>query len=238
MLYIFHGSDMDKSSAKARVLVASLRAKKPDAAFVRIDGNSWNKTIIEENIGGQGLFSSKSIIFLDRVMENIEAREVMPGMLPSMKSSENIFIILENKIDAEIKKSFSKYADKILSSDKDKIKKDDQKKVFALADALGERAAVRTWGIYRELLDGGASPESLLGTIFWQVKCMVLATRVKTAGEAGLNPFVYSKSKCYVNNFLEKELDGLLEKLVVIYHDGHRGLCDMSVELERFVLEI
>ena len=67
MLYAFYGTDIAKSVEKAHKLVDSLRAKKQDASFVTVTGENWSPSVIAEHVGGQGLFSNKYIVFLDRV---------------------------------------------------------------------------------------------------------------------------------------------------------------------------
>ena len=96
MLYIFHGSDISKSSDKARSLVNSLRLKKPDAAFIEINPNNWSPSVIEENLGGQGLFSSKYIILLNQLFEEEEIGEKLVEFLPALQESDNIFIVKNN----------------------------------------------------------------------------------------------------------------------------------------------
>ena len=239
MLFVFHGTDVAKAGDKARSLIGSLRAKKPDAPFIHIGADDWSVATLQEYVGGQGLFSAKSIIFLDRVMEDDQSKESLLGLLPAIKGSENIFIVLEGKLDAESKRIFGKYADKSASFQNGTTTKDNSpKKVFALADALGERLAIRAWTIYRELVDGGAPSESLIGTLFWQVKCMSLANISKIADQAGLNSFVFSKSKRYLKNYSSLEIDRLMTDIIVLYHDGHLGIADMEIGLEKMLLEL
>ena len=72
MLYIYYGTDQKKVADKARVLVDSLRSKKPDASFVEINSDNWTASIIDEHVGGQGLFSNKYIVYINRVCNNEE----------------------------------------------------------------------------------------------------------------------------------------------------------------------
>ena len=85
MLYAFYGSDVSKSAEKARALVASLQTKRPDAAYVKVDGDTWDPSILESHLGGQGLFSNKYIVFIDRVAEAADARDSLISFAPAMK---------------------------------------------------------------------------------------------------------------------------------------------------------
>ena len=254
MLYVFYGSDIRQSREKAHKLIDSLRAKKPDAAFEQISADSWSSAIVENHLGGQGLFSNKYIVFLDRVTENDEAKEQIVDFLQAMNESPNIFIALEGKLNAELKKAFEKSAEKAVVSDEKAISRfgsalaagtsasgnsDKQEfNVFALADAVGSREPFKAWAIYRQAVDRGLESESILGTLFWQVKSMMLAAQAKSAGEAGLSPFVFGKSKRYAGNYSRTELEKLSGDVITLYHDGHRGLRDLELATERFMLSI
>jgi len=243
MLYVFYGTDVAKSAEKARSLVASLQAKKPDAAYVRIDSDSWDPAALESHLGGQGLFSNKYIVFLDRIADDADARESLIAFAPTMKESTNIFVWLEGKGNAELKKTIEKCADKAVVSDKpvasgfpgaaggsDKA----EFNIFALADAVGARNSLKAWAIYRSAVDAGLEPESVIGTLFWQAKSMVAAARCATAAEAGLSPFVFSKAKSAAKNYSPVELRSMMTDLISIYHDSHRGLVDGELAIEKW----
>jgi DNA polymerase III delta subunit len=211
MLYVFHGTDMAKSAEKARAVVNSLRAKRPDAAFVEVIADQWNTSAVEEHLGGQGLFSNKYIIFLNRVTENIDAKEVLPGFISVMNESANIFIVLEGKLNAELKRAIEKDAEKIVLTDElEKSAKREEFNVFALGDALAAGDSLKAWKLYRQAIDGGIAVENIVGTLFWQVK----------------------------RNYSKERSGALLKELVTLYHDGHQGMVDLELGIERTLLQI
>lgn len=240
MLYIYYGTDKEKSTTKARTLVDSLRQKKPDAAFVKINSDDWNAEVLRGHLGGQGLFSNKYIIFIDNPSEKSEVIEELLGFLPAMNESDNIFIISDGKIKADCKKAYEKNAEKVVVTDLPSAsgKSTAQKEfnIFALADALASRKSGEAWSIYRQAIDNEVEPESILGTLFWQVKCLIVANKTKSVSESGLSPFVYTKSKRGAANYSEQELADLSRKLVEIYHDAHRGLVNAELATERLLL--
>jgi DNA polymerase III delta subunit len=225
MLYVFHGTDVARSLEKARHLIDSLRAKRPDATYVPVIADKWNVISIEENLGGQGLFSNKYIVFLDRVTENAEAKEQINDFVQPMNESSNIFVVLEGKLNAELKKAFEKYAEKVVITDLPVGAKIVGAKgdfnVFALADAVGNRNRASSWTVYRQAVDRGIGSESILGTLFWKVKTMVVSGGDKGSAK-------YSKS----------ELQNLLTRLITLYHDGHRGLVGLELGTEKLLLEL
>jgi len=228
MLYVYHGSEINKSLEKARTLANSLRAKRTDATFLEVSADNWSPAIIEENIGGQGLFSSKYIIFLNRVTENAEAKESLPDLIEVMKESANIFILLEGKLNADLKKAVEKYSDKTVETggvgDTAGAKSGSGKpsggkesfNVFALAEALGSRNSLKSWTIYRKAIDDGQEIEAIIGMLFWKVKSMLTASNT--------------------SNYSDAELHNLLTDLIKIYHEGHRGLVDAELAVEKMML--
>lgn len=230
---------MSASSSKALKLVESLRTKRPDAAFARVEAKDWNVDLIQEHLGGQGLFSNKYIILLDRLSESSEAKEELAGYISAFQESPNIFIALEGKLNAELKKAFEKHAEKTVVSDQVEAKGAFGKRdfnIFALADAVGSRDALKSWKIYREAIENGLEPENIIGTLFWQAKSMVLAKDAKSAREAGLSPFVFTKSKKYANNYSVDEMNMLVRDLIIFYHNGHRGMNNLEYSIERMLL--
>jgi DNA polymerase III delta subunit len=246
MLYVFCGPDIAQSHEKSQKLIGSLRAKKPDAAFEQVTADNWSSALIENHLGGQGLFSNKYIVLLDRVTENEEAKEKLADFNEPMNESPNIFIVLEGKLNADLKKSFEKYAAKVVVSSESSVNLKGSKvysgkpefNVFALGDAVGSRDGIKAWAVYRQAVDIGLESEGILGTLFWQVKSMIMARDAKSAGESGLSPFVFSKSKRYAENYSEVELRNLLSGLITLYHDGHRGLRDLELATERLMLGV
>ncbi len=209
MLYVFHGSDISKSAEKARALINSLCAKRPDAAFVEMIADQWSPSAIEENLGGQGLFSSKYIVFLNRVTENADAKESLPDLVAVMNESANIFILLEAKLNADLKRAVEKDAEKIVLTDVvEKVGAKEEFNIFALGDALEKRDGIKAWKLYRAAIDSGIAPENIVGTLFWQVK----------------------------RNYSKAKSGALLKDLITLYHDGHRGQVDMELGIERMLV--
>jgi DNA polymerase III delta subunit len=211
MLYVFHGTNISRSADKARALVGSLCLKRPDASFIEIDADHWSLSAIEENLGGQGLFSSKYIIFLDRVTEKAEAKEALPDLISVMNQSANIFILLEGKLNAELKRAVEKDAEKVVITDEvEKTSSVVPFNIFALGDALASGDRFKAWSLYRQAIESGVGPENVVGTLFWKAKTMV-----------GRSP---EKSR------------RLLKELIIMYHDSHRGMLDLEIGIEKLLL--
>ena len=239
MIYLFYGQDIDQARRKANGVVESLLKKRPDASLFRLDSDTWQDSAFDEYVGGQGLFSQKYIVVLDRLFEKKELKEYVVERLKILKASDNIFIILENSLDKATLTKFEKNAEKIqaFGEEKAEIKKKDFN-LFAMTDALGARNQKRLWTLYQQALQHDVVSEELHGILFWQVKSMLLVVLSKDAKESGLNPFVYTKAKNYAKNFTLPELKNISSQLVKMYHQVHRGEADFEASLEKFFLQI
>jgi len=236
MIYLLYGDNSEESrravNKKASALAAELIKKKPDASLFILTADNWNDAAIDEYTGSQGLFEHKYIVLMKNVLP-----ELFLEKIDLFAVSPNIFIIAESGVDKATLKKIEKKAEKI-----QEIKGTTDKKsaydfnIFDLATALGEGDKKRLWILYRHAVDTGKASEEIHGIFFWQVKSMILASRSSSADLAGLKPFVYSKSKRYAEHFTSAELAHILERLVSIYHDAHRGLTDFETALEIFIL--
>jgi DNA polymerase III delta subunit len=249
MIYFLHGTDTEKARIKGRELVASLAKKKPDASVFTLTNENWAEgAVIEEYAGSQGLFEKKYIVLVDRIGEDKKLRESLLEKTDLMADSKNIFIVVEGKLDKASVTKISKKAEKTQEFEKTEGSGSGagsgskQEKgfpnIFALGDALGRRDKKQLWALYREFIDDGIAPEEIHGTLFWQVKSMVIAARTKSASESGLAPFIYTKSKSYAANFTETELRQLFDDLIAVSHDSRRGMHELETALEVLLLKI
>ncbi len=237
MLYVFYGTDKDTAREKALTLLFSLQKKKPEAELFRIDAEHWSEQAIDELIGGQGLFSKTYLVFLSYLFENEEAKEAVVKKLSAIGESPNIFVMLEGKLDKATLLAVTESAEKALSFEK-KGEKKEEFNIFSLTDAFGRRDKRKLWILLQKTFATDAVPEEIHGILFWQLKSMLLASGARSAAEAGIAPFVFTKSKNFLKNYSVPELHNLSSVLVGMYHDAHRGLRDFEIALERFVLTI
>jgi len=67
---------------------------------------------------------------------------------------------------------------------------------------------------------------------------MLLAGCTKSAEEADMKPFPYSKAKSFLKNFKPNELEKLSEALVVGYHQARRGEEEIETFIEKTILSL
>ncbi|MBI2474479.1 MAG: hypothetical protein HYV68_02140 [Candidatus Taylorbacteria bacterium] len=236
MLYLIYGNDWQKARAKAREILDALRKKKPDAALVALEEGGLSDEKLDELCGSQGLFERKFIVMSDRISGDVSYAEILENKLPAIAASENVFIFLEDAPKASLLKAFEKYAAKV--QEFKKLEKKERFNSFALADALGERNKEKLWVLYQMAMSEGLTAEELHGTLFWQIKTLRAASRAKSAAEAGLKPFVWSKAKRFLSKWQPEDLSKVSGQLVALYHDSRRGEHEMETGLEKWILDL
>jgi len=235
MLYLIYGSNTQKARAKARSLLDSLIAKKPDSVVLRFNSENINKENLEEGFKGKGLFSDKYVVFLDFISENENFEELLLGRVKEFASSENIFIILERGLTKKVLGKFEKHAEKVLEFSLPKTK-EDKFNIFALTDAFGTRDKKKLWVLLQKALREGVKPEEIHGILFWQAKNILLVKRGGSPPSLGLNPFVLKKTQGFAQKFSDEEAHNTSKELVSLYHRSRRGETALDRALEEFVL--
>lgn len=229
MLYIYYGGDRIKALKAAEKTLARVKTEEN----IYFDEATINTETILALAEQQALFGGVKTIKLDNVFSNSEAGEIVLDSLERLKKSPNTFVFLEDSLNAEKVKAFKKYSEEIEEFKLGKKREDFN--IFALADAFGMRDKKSFWVLFRRAIDSGKSGEEIAGTLFWQMKSMLIVQK----GDAHtLSPYVAQKSKRYLNNFKKEELENLTSTLVEKYHEAHRGKGDLETILERFALSI
>lgn len=237
MIYFFYGKNRQALKVKLHSFIDVLLGKKPDATVVFIDKDSWTQEQFGNLIEAQGLFAEKNIIVLDSLFEEKEIEPVVTQSLPSLKQSNNIFVIAEKALPAAVRSRIEKASEKTQLFELPEKKDEKKANTFDLADAVAKGDRRKAWVLYEKFLRQGVSPEEIHGALFWQIKALSLSLVSKTAKEAGLHPFVFSKSKTVAIKRGKEKTKEMLSSLVRMYHESRRGGEDLEDALERFVLE-
>lgn len=252
MLYVFYGqTELGYADArdKAKAFTDGLLKKRDGALLFRITADESSRDIISSYIESQGLFIQKYIVVLDGVLSDSKKAEDIIDLLPDLKASPHIFVIIESGISASLLKKIEPHADSIkLSEGKNEsksggadfgaAKSGEFASLFVLADAMGNRDKKKAWQLYREAIDRGTVAEEIIGTLFWQMKMILLALQTTSANAAGVKDFPYQKAKRFAANFTLEEAASLSHTLISIYHDSHRGFINPEIELEKVMLSL
>lgn len=248
MIYFIYGDNTEKALEKAKKLVETLQLKKPDSAYFKIEEWDWDNSKMDGLIGGQGLFASNYLVFIDRVFKNKEAKEYLVDKRKELAESTNFFVMLEGKLDKVTAEKFTKLAWKtevFEKPEKTNLNKEERlakigEKIdfFEYAEAFGSGDKKYLWVLYREAVDKGVPAEELHGIFFWQTKVMLSSILSGSPESAGLKPYPYQKGKVAGMRFGEEKLKSMCGELVSAYHEAHRGKVDLYNALEKIILEM
>lgn len=238
MFYLFCGSDRDRVRLKADKLLQSLLLKKPDVSLFRLDDENWRQDVFEELITGQTLFEKKYIVFGVGVLKNKEAEDFIIRSVEEISASDNIFIFAEGEIESGVLDILLAKTNKALTLDSKKTKSKETFNIFSLADTFGLRDRRALWLVFTKAKMAGVEGEEIFWQFYRQLKNMILVSQDKDLSVLKMHPFVIKKTSQSVKNFSQDELKSLLAVLVDIYSKARKGLVDMDIALEQFVLEI
>lgn len=108
--------------------------------------------------------------------------------------------------------------------------------IFSLTDAVAARNKKEAWVLYQKALASGMVAEEIFWKVVWQIKTLLIASRTKTADEAGMKAYPYSKAKGALKNFKPGEIEEISERLVTGYHEIRRGEGEMEALVEKTLL--
>lgn len=238
MFYFLYGTDTFKSREKLHELLKLAEKKRPDAEVFKITSENWSDAQFDELLVSQGLFNQKYTTVLDNVFENKEVKEYVLDRLKEMKESEQIFLLLEGKVDSASLKKIEKYSEKVQVFDPPagRQERKENPNIFSVADGLVAKDKKKLWISYLDLLNKGGVAEEIHGVFFWQVKNMILASRAKSSGETGLSPFVYKNALSGSRNYKTEELQKMSGDLVEMTHKVRSGEGELEVMLEKWML--
>lgn len=233
MLHIFFGNNTIAVRNKAYAF--AMPFEQDGVKLVRIDGDTYQPGLIANSVGAASLFGERSLYLIDTPSVSDEFADEVRELLLALHESPNTFVVIESTLLAGPKKMFGKHADSIEEITATKV---DSFNVFALADSLSRKDKKTLWLGLCNAKQAGLSAEEIIGTLWWQLKTLRLASSTRTASEAGMKDFPYSKAKRSLSAFKEGELDMLSMSLLKLYHEGHMGECDIDLALERWTLTI
>lgn len=235
MLQIIYGNDREKARARFRVLRDELIKKCGDEYFVE-EGEVTSGSL-DEAVSSRGLFGGATLYIFDNVLGKKSEQEFLTVRSEELTSSPNYFLIFEMGLEKSVATALKETG---VVLEEYLVKKDTRPEfnIFSLGDALGKRSKKDLWVLYQEALAAGLEPEEICGTLFWAVKNIALMKSAKPNDDAGLSPFVASKTRGFAKNYTQEEIGNLSRTLMGVYHEAHRGGEPMEVALERFIINL
>jgi hypothetical protein len=231
VIYLFHGSDVEKVRSKAFKWVAAARAKEPNLAYVRLAREELTDAMLEDAALSGGLFVKRLLILIDdpfpsaRAMseeegsdEESNADNVLEEHLDNLAASDNAIIILAPKLPAVKAKKLAAKA-KVEYKFDAMTPRGEAARGFNtnLVNALAARSREKLWLEVNRALRAGDAPEMLHGLLHWKARdLMEKGSRVWTP----------------------KESRQLSLALITLLQSSRRGGLDLPLSLERLALSI
>jgi len=206
----------------------------PDVTQTIVDAGNYAPGLIADALGASSLFGGSECFLIDTPADNADLAEEVQENLAAMAESANTFIILEGALLAPAKKTYVKHA--TTEPQEFMAEKTERFNTFAMADALANKDRRQLWVLLQEAKLNGLAAEEIIGMLWWQMKALRLAQMTNSANEAGMKDFPYNKAKRSLSKFQDGEVAQLSHSLLSLYHDGHSGVRDIDLALERWVL--
>jgi DNA polymerase III delta subunit len=245
MLYVIYGSEIDKARAKKDSLIASCRKQRPEAEFFVVDSDNFSEGVLESLYSSQGLFERKHIVVLDRLLVPKKApasasgsgvakkedgeetkdvtKEILIVSFPKMATSESVFLLYNETLDAKTLVQVKKHAKDIFVFGEKKTVKEKDNSTFSIVDAFAAKDRKVAWVNYQKCVRAGVAPEAIHGALFWKMKTLLLEKKEGRRGHLS-------------NNFTEKELNDILLRMNKMYHGIRMDGGELEIELEKLLL--
>ena len=222
MLYLFYGSDVEKTRTKAFEWVAKARAKEPNLAYVRLAREELTSTALEDAALSGGLFVKRLLILIDDPFQKSEEAEetesIFEEHLDALAASDNAIVILAPKLVAtKAKKLVAKAKMEYRYDLSAQASRPEREFNTNLVNALAIRSRETLWLEVNRALRAGDAPEMLHGLLHWKARDLM---------EKGSRAWTPQESRA-----LSLSLISLLQS------SRRRGL-DLPLSLERFALSL
>lgn len=229
MIYLFHGSDVEKVRTKTFEWVAKARAKEPNFAYVRLAREELTDAALEDAASSGGLFVRRLLILIDDPFPSARATvedennetESAGGLveehLDNLAASDNAIIILAPKLAAAKAKKLIAKAKVTYKYDVPAAHEDARGFNANLVNALAARNREKLWLEVNRALRAGDAPEMLHGLLHWK------ARDIMEKGSRAWKP---------------QESRALSLSLISLLQDSRRKGLDIALSLERFALSL
>lgn len=244
MLHLVCGDDVEKAERKFRTLV--LGATDKGDHLIRVNAEDSVVETLQEQLASQTLLTARCVVAVREALDIAEVLSFVEEKLHHIVTSDHTFIFLEadpsKKLISSVERAEGETHCFTIPKEKKEVmareEKEKFRRVFVLTDALGRRDRKGLWVGYQKMLLKGVSAEEIFWKFWWMVKNLALATESGNAKEAGLNPFVFNKTKKFAEAFSPKEIQEKARGLVSVWHDAHQGRNDFPLALEQFILGV
>lgn len=166
MIYLFHGSDVDRVRAKAFEWVAAARKKQPQLSYLRLSGEEITAAALRDSATSGGLFVHRALVLID---DPFFTDSPIEDELETLVASENAIVVVAPKLLAAKAKKIAAKAAKSYEFNL-REKKEGRGFNVALTEALARRSRERLWLEVVRALRAGDAPEMIHGLLHWKAR--------------------------------------------------------------------
>jgi len=231
MIYLFYGSDVEKTRRKAFEWVAAAKKKEPNLAYARLAREEMSEAALEDAALSGGLFVKRLLVLLDDPFqpskkteedgegaeEKNEATNFVEEKIEMLAKSDNAIIILAPKLPAAKAKKFAAIAAKSYEFNSPPSREAARGFNSSLVNALAARDSKKLWLEVVRALRAGDPPEQIHGLLHWKARDLL---------EKGSRAWTPAAARAL-------SLD-----LISLLMSSRRTGTDLSSSLERFALAI
>ncbi|MDP1707093.1 MAG: hypothetical protein Q8L30_00845 [bacterium] len=233
MIYLFHGTDVEKARAKAFEWIAKARAKEPNLAYARLAREELTSAALEDAALSGGLFVSRLLVLLDdpfptarAAADEEESEEIENGgsvfeeHIEALAASDNAIVILAPKLTAARAKKLIAKAKVEYKYDKPASREVERGFNSNLINALAARSREKLWLEINRAIRAGDAPDMLHGLLHWKARDLMSKPGMQNA------------------KWKPQEARELSLTLIELLQSSRRGGLDLSLSLERFALSV
>lgn len=237
MLTVLVGTNTASRAKRLELLLDG--AQKGGAEVRSYTDVSFDAEAVRGLAQSSSLFGGTFAVVVSGIGDVSEKRDEFEKLIPVFVDSNHRFILSENALVAAFLKKVTAKGGVIEEfALPAKAKKVEGFNMFALTDAFSDRNRSLTWALYRKALESGVDARELHGKLFWVVKSMLAAKGAKSAGDSGLNPFVFQKAKAGSQRFADGELERIAIELTRIFHEALVSGIDIETAVEALILKV
>jgi len=224
MIYLFHGSDVEKARAKAFEWVAKARTKEPNLIYARLAREELTDATLEDAALSGGLFVKRLLMLIDDPFQEENHTDILEEHLDALVVSDNAILILApsargGSASGGKLKQLVKVAKKVYEFNKPISHEVARGFNSNLVNALVARSREKLWLEINRALRAGDEhePQRIHGLLHWKARDLM---------EKGSRIWKPQESRA------------LSLSLISLLQSSRRGGLDLSLSLERFALSM
>lgn len=227
MIYLFYGSDSERTRRKAFDWVAAARNKEPNLTYVRLAREELSTATLEEVATSGTLFAKRLLALLDDPFAKTRATDSeedesetdspLDSYLARLAEAENVIVILAPGLASAKAKKIAALASKAYEFALRQAPSAARGFNSALVNALAARSSEKLWVEITRSLEAGDAPEQIHGLLHWKARDLM---------EKGSR------------NWKREEARALSLDLIALLSESRRTGEGVARSLERFALSI